>query len=262
MIPALWICKTGLDAQQTNIDVTSHNLANASTVGYKKGRAIFEDLLYQNINQPGGRSSADTNLPNGLQLGAGAKVVATQKCHTQGDVETTDNSLDVMISGKGFFEVELPDGTTAYTRNGQWTLNDEGTIVTSGMGYVIQPEIQVPENAESITIGNDGTVSVQIADQAEAQVRGQLNISSFINPAGLNAIGENLYTETAASGAPQQGTAGQDGMGAIKQGMLETSNVNVTEELVNLIQSQRIYEMNSKVLSTVDDMMSNLIQRT
>ena len=229
MIPALWICKTGLDAQQTNIDVTSHNL---------------------------------TNLPNGLQLGAGAKVVATQKCHTQGDVETTDNSLDVMISGKGFFEVELPDGTTAYTRNGQWTLNDEGTIVTSGMGYVIQPEIQVPENAESITIGNDGTVSVQIADQAEAQVLGQLNISSFINPAGLNAIGENLYTETAASGAPQQGTAGQDGMGAIKQGMLETSNVNVTEELVNLIQSQRIYEMNSKVLSTVDDMMSNLIQRT
>ncbi|GAA4496748.1 flagellar basal-body rod protein FlgG [Pseudaeromonas paramecii] len=261
MNPALWISKTGLDAQQTNISVTSNNLANASTVGYKKGRAIFEDLLYQNINQPGGRSSADTTLPNGLMLGAGAKVVATQKNFSQGNVQTTDNSLDVMLEGRGFFEVLLPDGTTAYTRNGQFSLNDEGTIVTSGMGYAIQPEIQIPENAQSITVGSDGQVSVQLMGQAESQVVGQLTVTDFVNPAGLQPMGENLYLETQSSGAPLQGVAGADGLGVIKQGMLETSNVNVTEELVNLIQAQRVYEMNSKVISSVDEMMSYVTQR-
>ena len=262
MMPALWIAKTGLDAQQTNISVISNNLANASTVGYKKSRAVFEDLLYQNVNQPGGRSSADSTLPSGLMVGVGAKVTATQKSFTQGDVQTTDNSLDVMINGAGFFEVELPDGTTAYTRNGQFALNEEGTIVTTGSGYTVQPAIQIPDNAVSITISTDGQVSVQLAGQAESKILGQFNVSRFINPMGLEPVGENLFTETQSSGAPIQGTAGQDGMGTIKQGMLETANVNVTEELVNLIQAQRVYEMNSKVLSTVDAMLTSLNQNT
>ena len=262
MVPALWISKTGLDAQQTNISVASNNLANASTVRFKKGRAIFEDLLYQNVHQPGGRSSADTTLPSGLMLGAGTKVVATQKSFTQGDVQTTDNALDVMINGRGFFEVQMPDGTTSYTRNGQFALNAEGTIVTSGAGYPILPEIQVPEGAKSITVSGDGQVSVTLTGDAEPQVVGQLTVTDFVNPSGLQPVGENLYLETAASGAPMQGVAGSDGLGTIKQGVLETSNVNVTEELVNLIQAQRVYEMNSKVLSTVDEMMSFLTQRT
>ena len=262
MNPALWISKTGLDAQQTNISVTSKNLANASTVGYKKARAIFEDLLYQNVNQPGGRSSADTELPSGLMLGAGAKVVATQTNHSQGNVQTTDNSLDLRISGRGYFEIQLPDGSAAYTRNGQFTLNDEGTIVTPGNGYPLQPEIQIPENAQSVTVGEDGQVSVQLKGDGQSQVVGQINTTDFVNPTGLQPMGENLFVETQSSGAPVQGVAGTDGLGVIKQGMLETSNVNVTEELVNLIQAQRVYEMNSKVLSAVDGMMSFLIQRT
>ena len=262
MVPALWISKTGLDAQQTNISVASNNLANASTVGFKKGRAIFEDLLYQNVHQPGGRSSADTTLPSGLMLGAGTKVVATQKSFTQGDVQTTNNALDVMISGRGFFEVQMPDGTTSYTRNGQFALNSEGTIVTSGAGYPLLPEIQIPQGAKSITVSGDGQVAVTLTGDAEPQVVGQLTVTDFVNPAGLQPVGENLYLETGASGAPLQGVAGADGLGTIKQGVLETSNVNVTEELVNLIQAQRVYEMNSKVLSTVDEMMSFLTQRT
>src|SRR5574344_1004965 len=262
MIPALWISKTGLDAQQTNISVASNNLANASTGGFKKGRAIFEDLLYQNVHQPGGRSSADTTLPSGLMLGAGTKVVATQKSFTQGDVQTTDNALDVMIDGRGFFEVQMPDGTTSYTRNGQFALNSEGSIVTCGGGYPILPEIQVPEGAKSISVSGDGQVSVTLTGDAEPQVVGQLTVTDCVNPAGLQPVGENLYLETAASGTPMQGVAGADGLGTIKQGVLETSNVNVTEELVNLIQAQRVYEMNSKVLSTGDEMMSFLTQRT
>jgi len=262
MIPALWISKTGLDAQQTNISVTSNNLANASTIGFKKGRAVFEDLLYQNVNQPGGRSSADTTLPSGLMLGAGAKVVATQKSFTQGDVQTTDNALDVMIDGRGFFEVQMPDGTTSYTRNGQFALNSEGTIVTSGAGYPVLPEIQIPEGAQSISISGDGQVSVTLTGDAAPQVVGQLTVTDFVNPSGLQPVGENLYVETGSSGAPLQGIAGADGLGTLSQGTLETSNVNVTEELVNLIQAQRVYEMNSKVLSTVDEMMSFLTQRT
>lgn len=261
MIPALWICKTGLDGQQTNISVTSNNLANASTVGYKKSRAIFEDLLYQKVNQPGGRSTADAFLPEGLMLGAGSRVVATQKNFTQGDVETTDNTLDVMIQGAGFFEIELPDGTTAYTRNGQFTRNDEGTLVTSE-GYQLLPGITIPEDATGITISTDGQVSVQTAGQNAAQDIGQITVSNFINPAGLEPIGNNLYVETSASGAPIQGIAGENGLGTIRQGQLETSNVQVTEELVNLIQAQRVYEMNSKVLTTVDEMMGTLIQST
>jgi len=261
MFSALWISKSGLDAQQTNISVTSNNLANASTVGFKKGRAIFEDLLYQNVNQPGGRSSADTTLPSGLMLGAGTKVVATQKQFSQGDVNTTGNSLDLMINGRGFFEIQMPDGTTCYTRNGQFTLNEEGSIVTVGSGYPLLPEIQVPENAKSISVSSDGQVSIATSAEAEAQVVGQLTVTTFVNETGLEPIGENLFAETQASGAPIQGIAGADGVGKISQGALEVSNVNVTEELVNLITAQRVYEMNSKVLSTVDEMMGALTQR-
>lgn len=258
---ALWISKTGLDAQQTDISVISNNLANASTVGYKKSRAIFEDLLYQNINQPGGRSSQDTELPSGLMLGAGAKVVANQKIFSQGNMQSTENSLDWMIQGPGFFEIQMPDGTIAYSRNGQFTTDENGRIVTSGAGFPVQPEMNVPDDAKSISISQDGEVSVTIAGQAQNVVIGQLVISDFINPSGLEPIGQNLYTETAVSGAPVQGNPSVDGLGSIVQGALETSNVNVTEELVNLIETQRVYEMNSKVISKVDEMLSYINQQ-
>lgn len=261
MHSALWISKTGLDATQTDISVISNNLANASTIGFKKSRAIFEDLLYQNINQPGGRSSQDTELPNGLMLGAGAKVVATQKNFSQGNMQTTENSLDMMIQGKGFFEVLQPDGTIAYTRNGQFTLDEEGQMVTSGAGFLLQPNIVVPENAQSITVSQDGEVSVTLPGEADNAVIGQLTVSDFINPSGLQPMGQNLYKETAVSGAPVQGVPGVDGLGLTIQGALETSNVNVTEELVNLIESQRAFEMNSKVISSVDQMLGQAVQQ-
>ncbi|WP_105170767.1 flagellar basal-body rod protein FlgG [Pseudoalteromonas sp. T1lg24] len=261
MHPALWISKTGIDAQQTDTSVISNNLANASTIGYKKSRAIFEDLLYQNINQPGGRSSQDTQLPSGLMLGAGSKVVATQKNFSQGNMLTTDNSMDWMIQGQGFFEVAMPDGSLAYTRNGQFTTDEEGRIVTSGAGYPLQPEMNVPDDAQQIIVSQDGEVSVRIAGQADNAVIGQLTISDFINPSGLEPMGQNLYTETAVSGAPVQGNPSVDGLGVIVQGSLETSNVNVTEELVNLIETQRVYEMNSKVISSVDEMLSYINQQ-
>ncbi|QUN06839.1 flagellar basal-body rod protein FlgG [Shewanella yunxiaonensis] len=260
MHPALWISKTGLDAQQTDISVISNNIANASTVGYKKGRAVFEDLLYQTVNQAGGISAANTKLPNGLNLGAGTKVVATQKIFSQGNMETTDNSMDLMIQGPGFFEIQMPDGTTAYTRNGQFSLDDTGQMVTSGEGYVLQPGITIPDNATSITVSEEGEVSVKIPGTADNQVVGQLTMADFINPSGLQPIGQNLYLETGASGTPVEGTPSLDGMGSIKQGSLETSNVNVTEELVNLIESQRVYEMNSKVISAVDQMLGYVNQ--
>ncbi|RUO79837.1 flagellar basal-body rod protein FlgG [Idiomarina tyrosinivorans] len=261
MNPALWISKTGLDAQQRDISVISNNLANASTIGFKKSRAIFESLLYQNINQPGGQSAQDSEMPNGLMLGAGTKVVATQKSHTQGNVQTTDNSLDVMIDGKGFFQVLMPDGTLSYTRNGQFSLNEEGQLVTSGAGFPVEPAIQIPEDATSISISQEGEVTVTQPGNADNAIVGQLNLASFINPAGLEPIGQNLYQETAVSGAPQEAVPGVDGMGTTVQGALETSNVNVTEELVNLIESQRAYEMNSKVISSVDEMLGYLSQQ-
>lgn len=261
MHPALWISKTGLDAQQRDISVISNNLANASTVGFKKDRAIFEDLLYQNINQPGGQSTQDTELPSGLMIGAGTKVVATQKNFGQGNMQTTDNSLDIMVNGPGFFEILMPDGTISYTRNGQFTLNDEGDLVTPGAGHPLQPAINIPEDAQSVTIGKDGEVSVKLAGEAQNQVVGQINLAMFINPAGLEPRGENLYVETAASGQPQVNVPGLDGTGSLVQGALETSNVNVTEELVNLIESQRVYEMNSKVISSVDQMLGFATQQ-
>lgn len=261
MHPALWISKTGLDAQQRDIAVTSNNLANASTIGFKKSRAIFEDLLYQNINQPGGQSTQDTELPSGLMLGAGTRVVATQKNFSQGNLITTENSLDLMVSGKGFFEILMPDGSVSYTRNGQFTLDRDGQIVTPGAGYPLQPAINIPDDALSVTVSQDGEVAVTMPGQAGNQVVGQINLAAFINPAGLEPVGENLFKESASSGAPLQGAPGVDGMGSIRQGALETSNVNVTEELVNLIESQRVYEMNSKVISSVDQMIGFAIQQ-
>ncbi len=261
MQPALWISKTGLDAQQTDIANISNNLANASTVGFKKSRAVFEDLLYQTINQAGGISSANTELPAGLTLGSGTKVAATQRMFTQGNMMTTDNSMDLMLDGPGFFQIELPDGNIAYTRNGQFALDAEGQLVTPGAGYLLMPGIAIPEGAQSITVSAEGEVSVRMAGQAENDVIGQIEVANFINPTGLESIGQNLYLETGASGEALVGVAGLDGLGSIRQGALETSNVNVTEELVNMIESQRIYEMNSKVISTVDQMLASLNQQ-
>jgi flagellar basal-body rod protein FlgG len=261
MNSALWISKTGLDAQSKEIAVISNNLANASTIGFKKSRAVFEDLLYQTINQPGGKSAQDTEMPSGLMLGAGTKIVATQKIHSQGDMITTDNSLDMMIEGEGFFQVTLPDGSLSYSRNGQFTMDGEGNLVTPGAGYMMQPQITIPEDATGITISQDGEVSVRLQGQAENAVVGQINTVNFVNPSGLEPIGQNLYVETAVSGAPQEGVPGLAGYGSIIQFNLETSNVNTTEELVNLIASQRVYEMNSKVISAVDEMLSYINQQ-
>jgi flagellar basal-body rod protein FlgG len=261
MNAALWISKTGLDAQTKDIAVISNNLANASTIGFKKSRAVFEDLLYQNINQPGGRTAQDTEAPSGLMLGAGTKVVATQKIHTQGDMITSDNALDLMIQGEGFFEILMPDGSSAYSRNGQFTMDDEGNMVTPGAGYMIQPQVTIPEDALSIIVSQDGEVSVTLQVQPDPAVVGHINLTNFVNPTGLQSIGQNLYTETAVSGAPQEGVPGLEGYGLLVQGALETSNVNTTEELVNLIESQRVYEMNSKVISAVDEMLSYINQQ-
>lgn len=261
MHPALWISKTGLDSQQLNVATISNNLANASTVGFKKSRAIFEDLFYQTVNQPGASSTQNTKLPSGLMVGSGSKVVAVQKNFTQGHVLTTNNSLDIMIDGRGFFEIQMPDGSSSYSRNGQFQLNEEGIIVTPGSGYPLLPEIQIPPNAESISIGADGEVSVRIPGQGANQVVGQLTINDFVNPSGLEPLGQNMFSETGASGNPLQAIPGSDGIGFVRQGVLETSNVNVTEELVNLIESQRIYEMNSKVISAVDEMLSYVGQQ-
>ena len=260
MHPALWISKTGLDAKQRDISVISNNLANASTVGYKTSRAVFEAFLYQNVNHPGGRSSQNSELPNGLMLGAGAKVVATQKNFSQGNHITTDNALDVTIQGAGFFEILMPDGTISYTRNGQLTTDSEGNLVTSGAGYQIQPTITVPPDAIEINISQDGEVSVKLQGQADNAVLGQLTVTNFINPAGLEPIGQNLFKQTGASGDPVQGVPGLEGLGYIVQGALESSNVNVTEELVGLIESQRVYEINSKVITAVDQMLSYAVQ--
>jgi flagellar basal-body rod protein FlgG len=261
MHPALWISKTGLDAKQRDIAVISNNLANASTVGYKKSRAVFEDLLYQNINQPGGRSSQNSELPNGLMIGAGSKVVSTQKIFSQGNHMTTDNALDLMVQGHGFFEVLMPDGTISYTRNGQFTTDSNGNIVTSGEGYQLQPTMTIPPEATELNVSQDGEVSVKIPGQAANAVIGNLVVTTFINPSGLEPIGQNLYKQTGASGDPVQGVPGLEGHGFIVQGALESSNVNVTEELVGLIESQRVYEMNSKVISAVDDMLNFAIQQ-
>lgn len=254
---ALWIAKTGLDAQQTRMSVVSNNLANVNTTGFKQGRAVFEDLLYQNVRQSGGQTSQDTELPSGMHLGTGVRVVATEKLFSQGGMVQTDNAMDVAIKGRGFFQILMPDGNPAYTRDGTFQRNAEGELVTAS-GYVVQPSITIPDGAQSVTIGTDGVVSVQLAGQAAPSQVGSLETVDFINPVGLQPVGENLYLETASSGTAQAGTPGLNGFGSLVQGALEGSNVNVVSELVNMIETQRAYEMNSKAISTNDQMMQYL----
>jgi flagellar basal-body rod protein FlgG len=254
MTPALWAAKTGLDAQQTRMTITSNNLANVSTTGYKKSRGVFEDLLYQNIKQVGASTSQDTQSPSGLALGTGVRVVATEKIHTQGGLNQTGNSLDLAIQGRGFFQILLPDSTLGYTRDGSFQVDSQGQVVTSS-GYVLQPGINIPQSSQSISIGADGTVSVTVAGQSAPQQIGTIQLTDFINPAGLQARGENVLVESAASGPAQTGTPGLNGIGSLAQGSLESSNVNVVEELVTMIETQRAYEMNSKAIATADKML-------
>ncbi|MES3025533.1 MAG: flagellar basal-body rod protein FlgG [Pseudomonadota bacterium] len=259
MIRSLYIAKTGLEAQQTNLDVITNNLANVSTNGFKRSRAVFEDLLYQNVRQPGAQSSQQTNLPSGLQIGTGVRAVATERIHTQGNPQLTSNSKDLMINGSGFFSVLLPDGATGYTRDGAFQSDANGQLVTSS-GFVIQPAITVPTNALSITVGRDGVVSVTLPGTAAPSQVGTLQLTTFVNPAGLESKGENLYAETGSSGTPNTNTPGTNGAGVILQGYVETSNVNVVEEMVNMIQTQRAYEINSKAITTSDQMLAKLSQ--
>jgi flagellar basal-body rod protein FlgG len=259
MIRSLWIAKTGLDAQQTNLDVISHNLANVSTNGYKRQRAVFEDLLYQNLRQPGAQSTQQTQIPSGLQLGVGVRTISTEHIHTQGSLQRTENPLDIAINGQGFFQIQMPDGTLAYTRDGAFQRDSTGQLVTSS-GYPVSPAITIPQDAISITISRDGIVSVTQAGQAAPTQVGNLQLATFINNGGLQSVGENLYLETASSGTPTPNTPGSNGAGLLNQGLVETSNVNVAEELVSMIQTQRAYEMNSKAVQTSDAVLGRLTQ--
>jgi len=259
MIRSLFIAKTGLEAQQTNLDVITNNLANVSTNGFKKSRAVFEDLLYQNVRQPGAQSSQQTQLPSGMQIGTGVRTVATERIHTQGNPQQTGNDKDVMINGSGYFQVLLPDGTQAYTRDGSFQTDSNGQLVTAS-GYVLQPPITVPSNAQSLTIGRDGTVSVTTQGQSAPTQIGSIQVQTFVNPAGLDSRGENLYVETGASGTANANPPGTNGAGVLMQGYVETSNVNVVEEMVNMIQTQRAYEINSKAITTSDQMLQKISQ--
>jgi flagellar basal-body rod protein FlgG len=259
MIRSLWIARTGLDAQQTSLDVIANNLANVSTNGFKRARPVFEDLLYQTLRQPGAQSSQSTQIPSGLQLGTGVRPVSTARIHTQGSLQQTGNDLDVAINGAGFLQVLLPDGTTAYTRDGSFQRDNQGQLVTSS-GYAVQPSITIPANALTTTISNDGVVSITQAGNASTTQVGTLQLATFINVGGLQSVGENLFMETASSGTPTPSTPGTNGAGVLNQRYVETSNVNVAEELVSMIQTQRAYELNSKVVSTSDQMLARLTQ--
>ena len=254
MNQALWIAKTGLDAQQTRMEVVSNNIANVNTTGFKRERAVFEDLLYQNLRQVGASSTQDTQLPSGFSIGTGVRVVATEKLHSQGNLSNTGNPFDMAVQGKGFFQVLLPDGSLAYTRDGSFQVNQDGQLVTSS-GYQVQPAITVPEGAQSVTVGSDGTISVLLPGSTAATQVGSMQLTNFINPAGLQAIGHNLLLESGSSGAPQTGTPGLNGLGTLTQGAVESSNVNIAEELVNMIETQRAYEMNSKAIQSADQML-------
>jgi flagellar basal-body rod protein FlgG len=254
MEAALWVAKTGLDAQQTRMTVIANNLANVNTTGFKRDRATFEDLLYQNVRQGGAQTSADTAAPTGLLLGTGTRVVSTEKLHAQGNLIQTQNAFDLAISGEGFFQILQPDGTVAYTRDGGFKVSGEGVLVNSS-GYRLQPELAIPQNAQTITIGADGTVSIQAFGEAQAQTIGQIQLARFLSPTGLQAIGENLFRETTSSGPPQVGIPSQQGNGQLIQGALESSNVNVVEEMVSMIETQRAYEVNSKAIEAVDGML-------
>jgi flagellar basal-body rod protein FlgG len=254
---SLWVAKTGLEAQQTRMTVVSQNLANVNTTGYKRQRAMFEDLLYQNVVQSGGMTSQQTEAPTGLNLGTGVRVVSTDRQFSQGNIVTTGNTFDVAINGRGLFEILLPDGNQAYTRDGTFQVNADGELVTSS-GYTVQPAITIPAGASGVTIGLDGVVSAIPPGQSDAVQIGTLQLTDFVNPAGLQPRGENLYGETQASGPPQPGTPGLNGLGTLMQGSLETSNVNVVEELVSMIETQRAYEMNSRAIETADQMLQHL----
>lgn len=260
MISSLWVSKTGLEAQQTNMDVISNNLANVNTVGFKRGRAVFQDLMYQVYRQPGAQVGAGNQLPSGLLLGTGVRTAATERIHSQGDVIATGNSMDIAIEGRGFLQVEMPDGNFAYTRDGSLQVDQNGQLVTAG-GYPVQPPINIPDNALTLTISRDGTVSVTQPGAVGASVEiGQLQLTTFVNPTGLQSLGENLYAETDASGPPAFAQPGLDGAGLILQEFVEAANVNVAEELVQMITTQRAYEMNSKAIQTSDQMLARLAQ--
>jgi flagellar basal-body rod protein FlgG len=258
---ALWASKTGLDAQQTRMAVVSNNLANVNTTGYKRSRPVFEDLLYQNVRQVGAQTSQDTQYPTGMYLGTGVRIVATEKLYSQGSLVQTGGNFDLAIQGRGFFQVLLPDGSNAYTRDGSFQVDAQGQLVTAS-GYQLQPPISIPDSAVSVTVGADGTVTVANAGEPQPVVVGQLQLVDFINSGGLEPRGQNLLAESAASGPPQVGTPGLNGLGGLVQGSLETSNVNVVEELVAMIETQRAYEMNTRAISTVDQMLGYLTTNT
>ncbi len=254
MIRALWTGATGMHAQQTNMDVIANNLANVNTTGFKRGRGDFQDLLYQTLRLAGTASSSGTEVPTGIQIGHGVRTGAVQKIFLQGDFMQTQNELDMTIEGKGFFQILKPDGATAYSRSGAFKLDSDGRVVTSD-GYPLEPEITVPEDTINITIGPDGTVSVLQAGETETAEVGNVELARFANDGGLKSIGRNLFETTDASGDATTGTPGEDGYGTLAQGFLEMSNVSVVEEMVNMIVSQRAYEVNSKVIQTSDSML-------
>ncbi|NTU41861.1 MAG: flagellar basal-body rod protein FlgG [Nitrospirales bacterium] len=254
MIRSLYSAATGMEAQKLNIDVIANNLANVNTVGFKKGRADFQDLLYQTISEPGAASAEGTVIPSGIQIGLGVKPVAVQKIFQQGDFTSTGNSLDLVIEGDGFFQVLQPDGTVSYTRSGAFKMDNEGRVVTSD-GYPMEPPITIPANTLNITVGSDGKVSVLQAGSNTPTQIGQIELARFINPAGLKALGKNLFQQTGSSGQPTTGNPSSEGLGTISQGFLEMSNVNVVEEMVNMIISQRAYEVNSKAVQASDEML-------
>ena len=259
MLRSLYISKTGMNSSQFRLDVVTNNLANVNTTGFKKSRAVFEDLMYQTIRQPGSQSANNSQIPTGLMVGTGSAPVATDRIHSDGNMQNTEGSLDVAINGKGFFRVTLPDGSTGYTRDGSFKLNSEGQLVTSN-GYLLDPPITVPAGSNKLVISADGRVQVTAQGATEPTELGIIQISDFINSQGLESIGGNLYLETAASGAPITGDPNADGRGALKQGFLEASNVNVTEELINMIQAQRSFELNSRGVKTSDEMLQRLSQ--
>ncbi|MDP3268803.1 MAG: flagellar basal-body rod protein FlgG [Legionella sp.] len=259
MEPALWVSKSGLEAQDKHIATIANNLANVNTTGFKKGRALFEDLIYQNLRQAGAQSTQNSQIPTGINMGTGVRMVATEKMFAQGGIQNTQNSLDMAIQGRGFLTVLMPDGTQAYTRDGSFKTDNTGQLVTSN-GYPLQPTMTIPEQTTSITIGNDGTVSVTVAGSNTPSVLGNIQLTDFINPAGLQPMGQNLFIETAASGTPLTDDPGKSGLGSLLQGSLEASNVNVVEELVNMIQAQRSYEITAKSIQTVDSMLQYLNQ--
>ena len=261
MIRALWTAATGMEAQQLNIDVIANNLANVNTTGFKKSRADFQDLLYQTTKLPGSASSATTQNPTGIEVGLGTRTAAVQKLFTTGDMQRTGNQLDLAIEGAGFFQVQLPNGDTGYTRAGAFKEDSTGQMVTSD-GYPLLPNITIPENATNVSIGQDGTVTVFLDGSATGTAAGTIELATFSNPSGLDSAGNNIYMETTSSGAPTTGTAGENGIGTLAQNFLEGSNVSIMEELVNMIAGQRAYEINSKAIKTADkmvQMVNNLI---